>query len=358
MYRHLLVPIDSSDLSIEVVGNAVGLARAVGARITFFHAVADHAASLRGDAEILRLVDQSDYAYAFAGKARELLAKAEAAARAFGVPCDSAHVVSDKPAAAIVRAARDKDCDLIFMASHGHRSKLGMALASETLGVLMNAGLPVLVSSTGEPRPQAHAIGIIRDEHRSLAAVLHAWMHALATARSAGTAADAVLMRAIVRYVQAFPLALHHPKEDEHLFRRLRERTDSVNAELDELQRQHHRDHQLVAELAAQVESLAMCQDASARLTITRALEASVQSYASFLWDHMGREEGVILPAAQRHLSDADWSTIDAEFQKNRDPSFGGDTDKEYRQLFSRIVNAAPGWQASHAAPPVHTPAA
>lgn len=357
MYRHLLVPVDSSDLSIDVVGNAVGLARAVGARITFFHAVADHAASLRGNAEVLRRVDPADHAYAFAGKARELLAKAEAAAHALGVPCDSKHVLSDKPATAIVEAARSSGCDLIFMASHGHRGKLDMALASKTLGVLMNAGLPVLVSSTGDPKAPAHAIGIIRDEHRSLAAVLHAWMQALAAARSAGTPPDATLMRAIVSYVQAFPSALHHPKEDRHLFKRLRERTSSVNAELDELERQHRRDHQLVAELSAQVESLALCRNASAALTATRELEAAVQSYAAFLWEHMGREEGVILPAAQRHFDDSDWSALDVEFQKNRDPHFGSDTDRDYRQLFSRIVNSAQDWRADRASSSLDAPA-
>ena len=57
----------------------------------------------------------------------------------------------------------------------------------------------------------------------------------------------------------------------------------------------------------------------------------------------MGREEGVILPAAQRHLLAEDWAAIDAAFAENRDPNFGGDTDKEYRQLFSRIVNQLPG---------------
>ena len=356
MYRHLLVPIDSSDLSIDVVGNAVGLARSLGARITFFHAAADPSRSLLGDAEILRLVDPADHAYAFAGKARELLAKAEAAARAVGVPCSSKHVASDKPAAAIVEAARGSGCDLIFMASHGHGGKLGMVLASETLNVLMNAGLPVLVSSTGEPKAPAHAIGIIRDEHRSLAAVMHAWMHALAEARSGATAADPKLMRAIVHYVQAFPLALHHPKEDHHLFKRLRERTGELDAELDELEHQHHRDHQLVAELATMVEALASCEDAASALAATRALEPAVQAYASFLWDHMGREEGVILPAAQRHLSEADWAEIDAAFRLNRDPQFSGESDKEYRQLFSRIVNVAPGWQSGQGTLPARAP--
>ncbi|HEY2189209.1 MAG TPA: universal stress protein, partial [Caldimonas sp.] len=176
MYRHLLVPIDDTDLSVEVVGNAVALARALGARITFFHAVPDAAADLlRGDAEVLRATAHDEYDYAYRGKPAELLAKAEAAARALGVPCSSRHAIGDRPAQAVIDAARSAGCDLIFMASHGHHGKLGMALSSETLSVLMNSGLPVLVSSTGELPLPARAIAIIRDEHRSLAAVMHAW---------------------------------------------------------------------------------------------------------------------------------------------------------------------------------------
>ncbi len=128
-----------------------------------------------------------------------MLAKAEAAARAFGVTCTALQCRGDKPATAIIEAAHAGGCDLIFMASHGHRGRLGMALASETLSVLMNAGLPVLVSATGNLKAPAHAIGIIRDEHRALAAVMHAWMQALAAARQAGAGADAAQMRAIVQ---------------------------------------------------------------------------------------------------------------------------------------------------------------
>lgn len=340
MYRHLLVPIDDSVLSIGVVGNAVGLARALGARITFFHAVADPARSVASDAELLRLTAHDDYDYAYTGKARELLAKAEAAAHALGVPCSSLQRPGDKPSTAIVEAARASGCDLIFMASHGHRGRLGMALASETLQVLMNAGLPVLVSSTGEPKPPAHAIGIIRDEHRSMAAVMHAWMHTLAEARRDGTAADAAQMLGIVRYLLEFPVALHHPKEEQHLFKRLRERTDAFDAELDELAHQHHRDEQMVAELAALVRALQQC-DSAAAAAATRTLDDAVQAYASFLWEHMGREESVILPAAQQHLSEADWVEIDRAFQANRELSEHGGIDKSYRQLFSRIVNTA-----------------
>jgi nucleotide-binding universal stress UspA family protein/hemerythrin-like domain-containing protein len=339
MYQHLLVPLDGTDLSTEVVGHAVALARKLGARVTFFHAVVDDRAARAGEADAVRLSAPDDYAYAYLGRARELLAKAEAAARALGVPCDTLHTVGDKPAAAIVAAARSKGCDLIVMASHGSRTRLGMAMASDTLQVLMSSGLPVLVSSTGEPKPQAHAIGIIRDEHRSLAAVVHAWLHLLAAARDGARPPDTALMRAMVRYLRAFPMALHHPKEDDFLFRCLRERTTSVHAELDELERQHDRDHQMVDDLARRIDALDGAADGASRATALKALDDAVQRYASFLWEHMGREEGVILPAAQRYLNAQDWAEIDAAFSSNDDPRFGVDADREYRQLFSRIVN-------------------
>jgi nucleotide-binding universal stress UspA family protein/hemerythrin-like domain-containing protein len=336
MYRHLLVPVDGTDLSTETVGRAVEFARAVGARITFFHAQPNHASSLFGDAEVVRLTSPADFAYAFEGRARELLAKAEAAARALGVPCEAKSAVNDSPYLAIIAAARDAGCDLIFMASHGRRSQLGMMLGSQTLKVLTNAGMPVLVSATANPAPPARAIGMIRDEHRSLAAVLHAWMHLLAAARRAGAPPDRALMSAILRYIETFPVALHHPKEDEYLFRRLRERTAEVDVELTELERQHSRDRELVADLAEMLE-----REAAGEIDVPE-LERAVMRYATFIWEHLGREESVILPAAERHLTAADWAEIDAAFSENRDPRFGGDTDAEFRRLFSRIVNLVP----------------
>jgi nucleotide-binding universal stress UspA family protein/hemerythrin-like domain-containing protein len=335
MYRHLLVPVDGTDLATVTVGLAVEFARTLGARVTFFHAQPDFSASLRGDAEVVRLTAPADYVYTYEGRARELLTKAESAARAHGVPCASVSAVSDTPYSAIITAAREAGCDLIYMASHGRKSTLGMMLGSQTLKVLLHSEIPVLVSATTNPPVPVQAIAIIRDEHRSLAAVLHAWQHMLKDCQERGTSPDPTLMRAMVRYIQAFPLALHHPKEDEFLFRKLRERTSTMNAELDELERQHERDHHFVTELA---ETLERQIAGNAALP---EMEQAVARYAKFMWEHMGREEGVILPAAQRYLNDADWVEINAVFSENRDPRFGGDTEAEFKRLFSRIVNLA-----------------
>ncbi|MHA7598813.1 universal stress protein [Alicycliphilus sp. T452] len=335
MYRHLLVPIDNTDLSIVTIGRAVEFARSLGARITFFHAASDPSSSLRGEAEIVRLTSPENYAYNFEGRARELLTKAESAARAQGVPCASATMVSDSPYTAIIGAARSEGCDLIFMASHGRRTTLGMMLGSQTLKVLINSEIPVLVSAMAAPPAPAQAIATIRDEHRSLAAVLHAWLHILKPAADGDAAPDPVLMQAMVHYIREFPVALHHPKEEEYLFRKLRERTSALNPELDELERQHIRDEQMVRELTVIVE-----QYADGKKT-AQDLEKAVSAYAKFIWEHMGREEGVILPEAQRYLTEADWDEINAAFSQNRDPRFGGETDAEFRHLFSRIVNLA-----------------
>lgn len=330
MYHHLLVALDGSDRSVEGIGSAVGLARAVGARITFFAAEA----ALAGR--------PTSSAGAWPARARaaanETLAKAEAAARAHGVPCASWQGAHAKTADAIVQAARSNGCDLIFVASPPDAH---LPAGPQALNALLDARLPVLWASPTSG-PGAHAIGVIRDEHRSLAAALHAWQGSLAASRREGSAVDLPLMQATLRYLQIFPVALHHPKEEEHLFRRLRARTHAVDADLDELERQHARDRQLVADLARRVDRLAAAAAGSTTAEVaTRELEDAVRHYTAFQWEHLGREEGVVLPAAQRHLTEADWQAIDAAFSREGSDGLGpGDADAEVRRLFARIVAA------------------
>jgi len=336
MYRHLLVPLDGSDLSIQIVGQAVEFARSIDACITFFHAVPREAVPVLSGEEVVWATSDTRTSEL---RANEVLAKAESAARAHGVPCSLASAVDDKPYEAILAAARKTGCDLIYMASHGRSSSLSMLLGSQMIKVLTHTEIPVLVAATSNPDAPGRAIGIIRDEHRSLAAVMHGWMELTAAARTERKQPDRALLRAILRYIRDFPLTLHHPKEDDYLFRRLRERTSSVDAELDELQRQHERDHQMVAELDALVEKDPVD---------LAKLDEAVNRYAQFLWEHMGREEAVILPAAQQYLTAEDWSEIDEAFCSNNDPRFDTDTDQQYRRLFARIVELT-GKRTTHA---------
>jgi nucleotide-binding universal stress UspA family protein/hemerythrin-like domain-containing protein len=338
MYRHLMVPLDDSPLSVDTVARAVELARALGAKVTFFHARADYGASSVGALE--RVMSPSAFNDNLAGDTRALLAKAEVVAREAGVAYDSLAVMSDRPHEAILDAAEARGCDLIFMASHGRRGVKNLMLGSQTQKVLQHTTIPVLVSAVESnvvaPAYVAPA-AIIRDEHRSLAAVIHGLEYLIRDARDAKKPPQVPLLQAMLYYINAFPEKLHHPKEDAYLFRKLRQRTPEFNDTLDELERQHAAGHELVAELEASLAGY----DADPAGGLPR-FAAAVERFASAQWQHMNLETKVIMPAAQKHLTDDDWAEIAQAFAENGDPRFSVDADEEFRQLFARILNLAP----------------
>ena len=73
------------------------------------------------------------------------------------------------------------------------------------------------------------------------------------------------------------------------------------------------------------------------------AFTEAFKRYVDFYLEHMRLEETVILPEAEKVLSDADWAEMDAAFEKNCDPLTGKyKPDPVYEKLFTRIVRDAP----------------
>jgi nucleotide-binding universal stress UspA family protein/hemerythrin-like domain-containing protein len=338
MFRHLLVPIDDSALSTETVRQAVMFASSIGAKITFFHAKADYGASSVGALE--RVMSPAAFNEQMAGEARALLAKAETVARAADVPHASVYVTSDRPYQAILDAAERSGCDLVFMASHGERGLKSLILGSQTQRVLQHTTIPVLVFAVegNAPAPQhAAPLAAIRDEHRSLAAVIHGLEFLIRETRERGAAPQFPLLRSILYYIKAFPETLHHPKEDKYLFSKLRLRTSEFNDTLDELERQHADGAKLVAEMDA-----ALGRYEADPAGGFDGFAETVKRFAAHEWPHMILETKVILPAAQKYLTAEDWSEIGQAWAQHGDPRFNVDADEEFRQLFSRILNLAP----------------
>ena len=56
------------------------------------------------------------------------------------------------------------------------------------------------------------AANIIRDEHRSLAAVVHGMQFLVREIRAKGRGPDYRLLHAMLYYIREFPERLHHPK--------------------------------------------------------------------------------------------------------------------------------------------------
>ena len=145
MYKHILVPTDGSKLSVKAAKQAVKLAKALGAKITGFHAAPDFSSTYYGDGYILRAPSAKGQAEFAQKQARQCLSAIEVEADVEKVACEVFHVVSDSPYEAIIDAAKKKKCDLIFMASHGRRGLSGLVLGSETQKVLIHSKIPVLV---------------------------------------------------------------------------------------------------------------------------------------------------------------------------------------------------------------------
>lgn len=145
MYKHLFVPTDGSKLSGKAVDHAIGLAAAVGARVTLFFAAPGYPQPMYAEGVVYETVSKKEYEEAVARQAEKMLAKLEDKARAAGVEVNTRHTIHDAPWEAILEAARKSKADAIVMASHGRRGLAGLLLGSETQKVLTHSKVPVIV---------------------------------------------------------------------------------------------------------------------------------------------------------------------------------------------------------------------
>lgn len=181
------------------------------------------------------------------------------------------------------------------------------------------------------------ALDIIHDEHRSLAAVLQGLLQVLREVRAGRMAPDFTLLRAMLDYIATVPEKLHHPKEDEFLYRRLRARTHTLDAVLDRLEAEHVTGRGLILRLSETLEAWAAGEDEG-----FERFAAAAEGYAEFHWQHMRTEEDEVMPEALRVLGNEDWSVIDAAFRDNADPLVGASTADQCRELFRRVLLLAP----------------
>jgi len=180
------------------------------------------------------------------------------------------------------------------------------------------------------------AIAIIQDEHRAITAVVEGLRHLVAEIAAGRMAPDHALLGALFHYIEEFPERLHHPKEDDFLFARLRVRRPDAAPVLDRLHNEHVIGRERLAELKARWERYR--GDAA---TLPLFVEG-VERYSHFHWLHMRKEEEQVLPLAAEALTREDWEAIDAAFASNNDPVVGVAASKAFRELFRHLVAIMP----------------
>lgn len=145
MYKHLLVPVDGSELTDHAITASVDLARQLGASITGFVAEPvlppPSAPRSRGWLEQeAREHDAMTEAHALG-----VLARFEACARQAGVPFEGVHDQVPRVDHAIIAAAESHGCDMIVMVTHGRGAFGEFLFGSQTKAVLAGSQLPLLV---------------------------------------------------------------------------------------------------------------------------------------------------------------------------------------------------------------------
>ncbi|MBV8125808.1 MAG: hemerythrin domain-containing protein [Burkholderiaceae bacterium] len=182
------------------------------------------------------------------------------------------------------------------------------------------------------------SLRIIREDHQALARVLHAMARQLAELRRTQALPDFTAWRAILFYLDEFPERLHHPKESDLLFPKLRSRAPLLRDTLDELEQEHQRGGRAIRDLSHALLAFEMIGEAR-----RHDFEALAERYCAGYLHHIATEENEILPVAQQVLNTDDWQELDSAFARNCDPLTGHPAGETYQALFQKILQATQG---------------
>jgi hemerythrin-like domain-containing protein len=181
------------------------------------------------------------------------------------------------------------------------------------------------------------ALTVMNDEHQAIAAMLRSVSMLVAQSRREQKLPDFSLLRAMLFYLDEFPERLHHAKETQLLFPKVRERRPDLAPVLDRLNADHARGETAIRALERALVAFEILGESR-----RDAFEQATQRYVGAYLHHMAVEETQVLPSARECLTEADWVELDAAFESNRDPLTGHPVSDEYRALFSKIVATAP----------------
>jgi hemerythrin-like domain-containing protein len=182
------------------------------------------------------------------------------------------------------------------------------------------------------------SIQIIHDEHNALSAMLRSI--GMMVARGPGAEPENFfnVLRTMLFYIDEFPERLHHPKESELLFPRVARLAPETASVIARLEKDHVKGESAVRELQHLLLAWELIGDSR-----RAAFDEAAKRYLAFYLEHMRLEEMVVLPAAKKLLSEADWQELDAAFASNCDPLTGKyPVDPAYEKLFTLIVTRAP----------------
>ena len=142
MFKSILVPVDGSTISNQVIEKAAAMARAFDSKVTVVCVIDIYAfAGLGMDAAY----GQAEYMTAATSEANLAVAQAKQFFDAAGISVKTSVIEGQVIYKTIMEAAESVDADLIVMGSHGRKGLEKLVLGSVAAQVLSHAHLPVMI---------------------------------------------------------------------------------------------------------------------------------------------------------------------------------------------------------------------
>lgn len=145
MYKKILIPVDGSLLSNAAAHAGLAFAREVGAEVVGLFVAPEYLYAVYVDVMPSNPPSQEAHEAAMRKAGDLYLAEIKKEATAAGLRYADVTLFSDAPAEKIVETAANRQCDLIFMGSHGRSGIRQLLVGSVTSKVLATCDVPVLV---------------------------------------------------------------------------------------------------------------------------------------------------------------------------------------------------------------------
>ena len=149
MFTKILIPVDGSELSSKAAATGVNLARELGARVVFLHAMVPYIAPYAADVAMVDDRTQMMFEQSIVDGSARVLSDMKRLAERVGVSCETISQVDSRPEALIEKAVQAMACDLVVIATHGRGALGRLLMGSVTTSLLSILTVPVLIYRDG-----------------------------------------------------------------------------------------------------------------------------------------------------------------------------------------------------------------
>lgn len=148
MYDRILVPIDGSTTAQAGLRSAVTLAKRLGSHLVLLNVLDDFPLTV----EWASAMSFEETLLIMRKQAQEMLSGAKASVADEGVPVETVlkEIRQNTVADAIVEQARERNCDLIVMGTHGLRGLKRLTMGSDAELVVRASPVPVMLVKAGD----------------------------------------------------------------------------------------------------------------------------------------------------------------------------------------------------------------